>query len=115
LYRQAISIGEKFYGLDHLITGVYYNNLAGALMAKGLLHDAAELYRRSVVILLNTSKQCGHILPNIRAGVLNYQRCLTKLGLTYADATQVIDELMGEAGFTPSHLWKQIFLQPIRP
>lgn len=115
LYRQAISIGEKFYGLDHLATGVYYNNLAGALMAKGLLHDAAELYRRSVVILLNTSKQCGHILPNIRAGVLNYQRCLTKLGLTYADATQVIDELMGEAGFTPSHLWKQIFLQPIRP
>jgi tetratricopeptide (TPR) repeat protein len=109
LFRRALAIDEASYGPDHPEVATDLNNLAGLLEATNRRVEAEPLYRRVGAILLRASKACGHLLPHLRPGIINYVYCLNALGHPPEQISQTIADLMTECGFDPTQLWPHIF------
>jgi tetratricopeptide (TPR) repeat protein len=82
LYRRALEILEKNFGLDHPDAAIRLNNLAGLLQDTNRHADAESLYRRALEIL---EKSFGPNHPDVARGLNNLAQLLTSTN-RYAEA-----------------------------
>jgi tetratricopeptide (TPR) repeat protein len=79
LLRDALSIGEKRYGVDHPNTSYLLSNLANLYRNQGKLEEAQQLYQRALAI---REKMLGPEHPDTISVREDYTALLEEMGQT---------------------------------
>ena len=82
LYRRALAIDEKIFGLEHPDVARDLNNLALLLYLSNRIEEAEPLYRRMLNILFQFASTTGHQHPHLQDAINDYSRLLMQMGFT---------------------------------
>ena len=93
LIRCALRIDVQSFGENHPNVAIRLNNLAQLLKAINRLAEAEPMSRRMVEIILNFTRETGHLHPHLRAAVNNYAALLQAMGRSAEDIQSDLEKL----------------------
>lgn len=94
MMRRSLEIDEASFGPDHPNVARDLNNLAQLLKTTNRLAEAESIMRRMVEISARFKKLSGHQHPYMQDGFTNYYSLLKEMGLSDAEASEKIQQLV---------------------